>query len=168
MAIDFKKVKEDTIYWSRTPGKLVNLYTGEEQKNGIVFEGTIREWYDTLMMVLQGGIDIFLEKNGLSVRDSHLLSLRASSDIFTILEHTVYYRPDVSREYQYSSPRLGYLNGIEIREDRLLNKTHEIIISYEEIREVLKIKVLDICVLEDCINEEGNYIFPVKKGILLD
>ena len=39
--------KKTNVYWSRVPGKFVKPSNGEEV-TGIVFKGTVREWYETL------------------------------------------------------------------------------------------------------------------------
>jgi hypothetical protein len=50
-------------YWSRTPGKFVNEKTGEEivlsdpSVVGPNFQGTVREWYESLVEMLLGIVD---------------------------------------------------------------------------------------------------------------
>ena len=80
------------FYWSRVPGKFVNKLTGAEYTapggGKIMFDGSVREWYETLVETI---IDV---SNNIQRRDN----LRAdfcivSPDVATILECSVLYKP---------------------------------------------------------------------------
>ena len=85
-------------YWSRSPGRFVNKETGAEVTRastltpGPAFTGTVREWYETLIETV---IDV-----GNTI---HRKTLRGAAnfivvgpDVATILEASVFYRPQLS------------------------------------------------------------------------
>lgn len=86
------------LFWSRMPGKFVNKETGAEVSStssltpGPSFQGTVREWYETLTETI---ID--------AANTIHRKTLRGSAnfivvgpDVATILESSVMYRPSYS------------------------------------------------------------------------
>lgn len=43
-------------YWSRRPGKYVNPATGEDAPSYHLFDGTVLDWYRTLLITMQDGL----------------------------------------------------------------------------------------------------------------
>lgn len=77
-----------TRFWSRAPGKFVDVETGFE-KTGLSFEGTVQDWYETL-------VDVILNAGNLIYKETMRFSgnrITVNYDTRTILEHTRQYRP---------------------------------------------------------------------------
>ena len=85
-------------FWSRAPGKFVNKETGavinlaSSLAPGPSFTGTVQEWYQTLVETV---IDVGNTIHRKTLRGSANFMV-TSPDVCTILESTVYYRPDYS------------------------------------------------------------------------
>jgi hypothetical protein len=99
------------LYWSRAPGKFVNKTNGNEigratvggnAAPGPAFTGTVREWYETLIETV---IDCANTIHRKTLRGSANFMV-VSPDVATILEASVYYRPNysVDGDGQVSSP----------------------------------------------------------------
>ena len=75
-----------TLYWSRIPGNFLNRYTGEE-KGAMPFQGTVREWYETLIETI-----IDMSKTlGADYRKQPVL-VRCSGVALSIIESSYAYR----------------------------------------------------------------------------
>ena len=90
--------KGANFFWSRSPGKFVNMRTGGEIARtstlnpGPAFTGTVREWYETLTETV---IDVANEIHRKTLRGSANFIV-VSPDVATILEASVLYRPSYS------------------------------------------------------------------------
>lgn len=95
---DSKKLSpENTFFWSRAPGKLVDRKTGQElELKTNVSEPqfiTIREWYETL-------VETIIDAHG-TLFKRHLQApsvLEVGPDVLTILEHTMGYEANCKRD----------------------------------------------------------------------
>lgn len=74
------KMTVKRIYWSRKPGQFLDINTGAEIVNTLPYNGSIRDWYNTL-------IDVIFENT-----TSNQNIMVFSRDIQTILEHLYSYR----------------------------------------------------------------------------
>lgn len=83
-----------SLYWSRAPGKFVNIYTGVEVARtstsypGPAFTGDIQQWYQTLVETITQVANT-IHKKTLRGAGNFIV---CSPDVQTILEHTVAYR----------------------------------------------------------------------------
>jgi len=83
------------LYWSRAPGRMVNMFTGQEALHNNVlspgpqFFGNVREWYETLMETITTAANTIHKK---TLRGSGNFIV-VSPDVATILEHLVAYKP---------------------------------------------------------------------------
>jgi len=83
------------LYWSRAPGRIVNMFTGQEALHNNVlapgpqFFGNVREWYETLMETITTAANTIHKK---TLRGSGNFMV-TSPDVATILEHLVAYKP---------------------------------------------------------------------------
>jgi len=83
------------LYWSRAPGRIVNMFTGQEALHNNVlapgpqFFGNVREWYETLMETITTAANTIHKK---TLRGSGNFAV-TSPDVATILEHLVAYKP---------------------------------------------------------------------------
>lgn len=90
------------LYWSRAPGKFVNKLTGREVTlsstlaPGPTFQGTVREWYETLVETI---IDVANTIHRKTLRGAANFVV-TSPDIATILEASVAWRPLISIDAQ--------------------------------------------------------------------
>lgn len=90
------------MYWSRAPGKFVNKLTGSEilisstLAPGPTFQGTVREWYETLVETI---IDVANTIHRKTLRGSANFVV-TSPDVATILEASVAWRPLISIDAQ--------------------------------------------------------------------
>ena len=90
------------MYWSRAPGKFVNKLTGAEVSlsstlaPGPTFQGTVREWYETLVETV---IDVANTIHRKTLRGSANFVV-TSPDISTIFEASVAWRPLLSIDAQ--------------------------------------------------------------------
>lgn len=90
------------MYWSRAPGKFVNKLTGREislsstLSPGPTFQGTVREWYETLCETI---IDVANTIHRKTLRGSANFVV-TSPDVCTILEASVAWRPLISIDAQ--------------------------------------------------------------------
>lgn len=90
------------MYWSRSPGKFVNKLTGREVlmnstlSPGPTFQGTVREWYETLIETI---IDVANTIHRKTLRGSANFIV-TSPDVCTILEASVAWRPLISIDAQ--------------------------------------------------------------------
>jgi hypothetical protein len=86
------------LYWSRAPGKFVNKLTGKEVTlsstlaPGPTFQGTVREWYETLVETI---IDCANTIHRKTLRGAANFIV-TSPDVATILEASVAWRPLLS------------------------------------------------------------------------
>lgn len=82
------------FFWSRTPGKFVDKTSGEKMF-GASFDGTVREWYETLIEVM---VDLGLtSQRSLGGNPLKYVSWRADANISLIVECSVLYQPIESR-----------------------------------------------------------------------
>jgi hypothetical protein len=96
------------FYWSRAPGRFVNKTNGTEVRlastlsPGPTFQGTVREWYETLIETV---IDVAntIHKKTLRGAANFIVT---SPDVATILEATLAWRPllSVDAQGQVGSP----------------------------------------------------------------
>ena len=83
-----------SLYWSRAPGKFVNIYTGVEVARtstsypGPAFTGDVQQWYQTLVETITNVANT-IHKKTLRGAGNFIV---CSPDVQTILEHTVAYR----------------------------------------------------------------------------
>jgi len=90
------------MYWSRAPGKFVNKLTGREitltssLAPGPSFQGTVREWYETLIETV---IDVANTIHRKTLRGAANFIV-TSPDVCTILEASVAWRPLISIDAQ--------------------------------------------------------------------
>jgi len=77
-----------TRFWSRAPGKFVDVETGFE-KTGLSFEGTVQDWYETLVEVIFNAGNL-IHKRTMRFSENRIT---VNYDTRTILEHTRQYRP---------------------------------------------------------------------------
>jgi hypothetical protein len=90
------------MYWSRKPGFIVNKLTGREVllnstlSPGPTFQGTVREWYETLTETI---IDVANTIHRKTLRGSANFVV-TSPDVCTILEASVAWRPLISIDAQ--------------------------------------------------------------------
>ena len=81
-------------FWSRSPGRFVNKYTGQEGlRSGTLspgpnFTGNVREWYEVLVETITDAANVIHKK---TLRGSGNFIV-CSPDVATILEHTSAYR----------------------------------------------------------------------------
>ena len=118
------------LYWSRTPGKFVNKKTGEDVNfdNGYVFNGTVREWYETLVETI---IDAC---NTVHRRDEFggPWAAKVCPDITCILMCSVLYKLDTWKfEHVYMGDKnemkvfdlgIGRVSNITVFEDKELRE----------------------------------------------
>jgi hypothetical protein len=100
-----------TMYWSRKPGDFVRKFTGAAVAGGS-FQGTVREWYETLVETC---IDVANTIHRKTLRGAANFMV-VSPDVATILESTVLYKPSLSmdpKETQFSLgiEKVGSLNS---------------------------------------------------------
>lgn len=96
------------FYWSRAPGKFVNKTTGAEVlmsstlAPGPTFQGTVREWYETLVETI---IDVANTIHKKTLRGSANFIV-TSPEVATILEASVAWRPlmNVDASGQVANP----------------------------------------------------------------
>jgi len=85
-------------YWSRSPGKFINKENGSEIARtstltpGPAFTGTVREWYETLIETI---IDVGNTIHRKTLRGAANFCV-VGPDVATILEASVFYRPQLS------------------------------------------------------------------------
>jgi hypothetical protein len=85
-------------YWSRSPGKFVNkengsfITPGGSGTVGPAFTGTVREWYETLIETI---IDVGNTIHRKTLRGAANFCV-VGPDVATILEASVFYRPQLS------------------------------------------------------------------------
>lgn len=120
-----------TLYWSRKPGNFVQKTTGEEifvtvngEKNdaGPKFQGSAREWYETLVETI---IDC-----GTGMKAP---VVKVSPTVLTILESTVLYKPNFEKNTSYN----GKISNFEIHVDVKLPKNQIKIIEGTDVRNVI-------------------------------
>jgi len=78
-------------YWSRLPGKFVNKLTGEPVSlpSGLVFTGTVREWYETLVETLIDCANAMHRMN--SERPTNIV---VSQTLAFVIQSSVLYSPN--------------------------------------------------------------------------
>lgn len=97
-----REANGSNLYWSRAPGKFVNKLTGSEillsstLAPGPTFQGTVREWYETLVETI---IDVANTIHRKTLRGSANFIV-TSPDVATILEASVAWRPLLSIDAQ--------------------------------------------------------------------
>ena len=134
----------ETYYWSRAPGKFVNKKTGKEFGNvssvvsnaGPMFNGTVREWYETLVETIIDASNVSQKSKGVPPTRTekieltgnlsftlemypHVSTILVGPDVFTILTHTVAFKSDehdknVGFLYQYDIKYGAKDNGIKV------------------------------------------------------
>lgn len=83
--IDIKYTK----YWSRHPGFFLNKETGETLPVQPCFNGTIFDWYQTLIPLLTQAVAEFMENNSITKKDLEQIQLAIFADesMFIILKN---------------------------------------------------------------------------------
>ena len=85
------------LYWSRSPGKIVNKQTGREATkssslaSGPAFTGTVREWYETLTETI---IDVANTIHRKTLRGSANFVV-TSPDVCTLFENSLLYKANL-------------------------------------------------------------------------
>jgi hypothetical protein len=128
-----------TYHWSRAPGTFVNKLTGQVALvskaigPGPYFQGTIREWYETLLETIVDASNMLSESNEAEVT--------VSRDALTIVEQIVGYKPSPE-----GSMHFGTLNNkLKVYVGPV--KINQIIVSDKDGREHAEILVQDLCVI---------------------
>lgn len=104
-------MSEIVLYWSRKPGKFVNSHTGDELNAGIKFDGTVREWYETLVETL------FNARNRFDADTQRDITVYAGSTMYIILQTSVLWKYiDLKRP-----TRGGIISNMKILEDRSIS-----------------------------------------------
>jgi hypothetical protein len=86
------------MYWSRSPGKILNKFTGNEATKastlspGPAFTGTVREWYETLTETI---IDVANTIHRKTLRGSANFVV-CSPDVCTLFENSLLYKANLS------------------------------------------------------------------------
>jgi hypothetical protein len=86
------------MYWSRSPGKILNKFTGNEVSKastlspGPAFTGTVREWYETLTETI---IDVANTIHRKTLRGSANFVV-TSPDVCTLFENSLLYKANLS------------------------------------------------------------------------
>ena len=81
------------LYWSRHPGDFLNKYTGAsvyteiEGNSQFRFEGTTRDWYETLTETIVDAHNRIIKRQ---LRAPNIIDV--SRDLYTLLEHTVRFK----------------------------------------------------------------------------
>ena len=96
------------LFWSRSPGKIVNKLTGAEQLKSVAtapgpaFTGTVREWYETLTETI---IDVANTIHRKTLRGSANFVV-TSPDVCTLFENSLLYKANLkmSADGQVGSP----------------------------------------------------------------
>ncbi len=112
-------------YWSRAPGKFVNKLTGNavnlasSLSIGPAFNGTVREWYETLLETI---IDVY---NNVPEPTNNIY---VGPSVATILESSVLFHPHVpAPPYPATSVvKLGSIVGHDVYVDPTLRNTVKI------------------------------------------
>ena len=104
--------EEFRYYWARVPGKFVVKTTGDELPSlDAEFNGSVREWYETLFETIRDGMNLL--KNRYNKFEIHI-----SPKAFTILEASCRFQNDC-----LFFPRFqGYLEDIPVVINPLLFK----------------------------------------------
>jgi len=96
-------------FWSRVPGKFVSKTTGAEYSGKIDFNGTVREWYETLVETLidvsfglERNIPASLKCEECGTKKYAVNACVVSPDIQTILECSVLYKPSFALQAETS------------------------------------------------------------------
>lgn len=105
------------LFWSRAPGKFVNKLTGQASVRasslhpGPQFQGTVREWYETLVETIIDAANIIHTK---TLRGSANFVV-TSPDVCTVLESSVLYRPkfSIDKDGQVGAPFTVGMAGAE-------------------------------------------------------
>lgn len=137
-------INHGKLYWSRVPGKFVNINTGKAATVfggiGPQFTGTVREWYETLCETL---IDA---SNHLKRTCGHFadVAITNNKDLMCILEPTILYQPHAEKEY------CGKLmHGLQVEYvDNMQSPTNTFeLISYDEptkTKHTILVEILDM------------------------
>lgn len=78
------------FFWSRTPGKFVDKVTGVQQTGGS-FTGTVREWYETLIVTMIDVQNTVLRDKG--TLSMNFISWRSDPVTYPIVECSVLHKP---------------------------------------------------------------------------
>lgn len=98
------------LYWSRSPGRFLNKYLGTSPwdvtrgHGGPCFEGTVREWYETLAETV---IDAHSHIHKRQYRAPNIIE--AGLDAFSILEATCLFQPVIGPEGDGSLAEFIYI-----------------------------------------------------------
>lgn len=120
-----------TLYWSRKPGNFVHKYTGEEISAvvngekiycGPKFQGSVREWYETLVETI---LDC---TSGMKTPKIYV-----SAVILTILECTVLYKLNFNKNVSYN----GKISNFEIYVDSRLPNNQIKIVEGADVHNVI-------------------------------
>ena len=146
-----------TYYWARTPGKFVEKLTGKEVGIGkALFDGSVREWYETLVEIIYDVAHGGVRTRGLHYDRAEKLStitLRVSADVQTILECSVHFKPCMPSDNPTDSlnKQIGTLNNrMVIIRDEVTGKRNEVIVDVTDANEMRrrgKVVVLDLNVI---------------------
>lgn len=141
--LETKQLKK--MYWSRAPGKFVNKYTGKEislasdLSTGPAFNGTVREWYETLVETLIDAGNA-IHKKALDAPET----IYVSPDVNCILECSVLYRPTYNTDF----PHVGTLaNRYKIYRDESLKNSIFVSLVKNQTKFEVEVEVLDINII---------------------
>jgi len=134
------------LFWSRHPGKFVNKRTGQPAiipgYPGPVFDGTVREWYETL-------VETIIDCGNQMWRDlkETPTTVYVGQDVKCILESSVLFKPN----FHVSAPpdnRVGTLsNRFDIYEDESLTNVIRAVAVKDKKRVIGEVEVLDMKIL---------------------
>ncbi len=88
---------ETTFYWSRVPGKFVNKRTGvalQFATLGPTFQGTVREWYETLVETLIDMRNELVRERPVDDQAKPAIHVDAGPMVQTILETSMSWKPN--------------------------------------------------------------------------
>ena len=133
-----------TYYWSRVPGKFVNVKTGQPicvkgVDIGQQFTGTVREWYETFVESCIDASNTVTELTG-----DHPRVLYVGPDVMCILEASVLYRPNFSDDPLHSDVSGTLSNRFSVMLDKSLTDTIKLITVKDDRRLIAEVKVLDM------------------------
>lgn len=77
-----------TYYWSRKPGKFIDVLTGDELK-GVKFTGSVREWYETL-------VEVVLTATGYP-KNEQVKTIKVGQEAFVVLCTSLLFKPEFEK-----------------------------------------------------------------------
>jgi hypothetical protein len=105
-----------TIYWSRSPGKLVNKYSGVEIKTLKENEYDVLDWYNTLSESITDCVNNFYKQklSNPNYNKDEWCYFVTSKKILSILEYCYVYRPLLDEQEEFVGTVYHSSVGIKI------------------------------------------------------